>query len=75
MLVIKRRAGERIRIGDNVEIVVLEVTPAKVTIGIEAPGEVRVAREEVCQVENENAAASRIPTRVEAALRKRLESL
>lgn len=74
MLVIKRRAGELIRIGDEIKLTVLEITPTKVLLGIDAPNEVRVTREEVRLVEDENAAASRLPERVEAALLERLKA-
>jgi carbon storage regulator len=74
VLVIKRRVGEMIRIDDHIEITVLEITPTKVLLGIKAPGEVRVMREEVRLVQNENTAASRLPQRVEAAILKRLNT-
>ena len=47
MLIIRRRAGESLFIGDDVEIHVLEVAPSYVKLGIEAPREVPVLREEI----------------------------
>ena len=47
MLRITRRAGERIVLGDNVIIEVTEVKRGAVRIGIEAPDEVPVQREEI----------------------------
>lgn len=47
MLVLSRKAGERILIGDDVVITVTETGPTRVRIGIEAPRSVRVVREEV----------------------------
>jgi len=47
MLVLSRKCGERLRIGDNVTITVLSIQPGKVRIGINAPKEIVVDREEV----------------------------
>lgn len=47
MLILTRRNGERIRIGDDVEIVVFITQKNQVRIGIEAPPHVKVLREEV----------------------------
>lgn len=47
MLVLTRKLGELIRIGDKVKITVLEVRSGQVKLGIEAPPEVKVHREEI----------------------------
>jgi carbon storage regulator len=47
MLVLTRRAGESVMIGDDVIITVLEARGDIVRLGIEAPREVQVHREEV----------------------------
>ncbi|MBI1312751.1 carbon storage regulator CsrA [bacterium] len=47
MLVLTRRKNERIRIGESIVITVVEVRGDKVRIGIEAPKDVPVHREEV----------------------------
>ncbi len=47
MLVLSRRAGEKIVIGDEVTVTVLEVRGDVVRVGIDAPRSVRVHREEV----------------------------
>jgi len=47
MLVLTRRAGESIVIGDGIKITVVNVGPGRVKIGIEAPPSVRVDRAEV----------------------------
>ena len=49
MLVLSRKTGEKIVIGDNIAITVVEVKGGKVRIGIEAPADVPVHREEVFQ--------------------------
>ncbi len=61
MLVLTRKLGENIRIGDNVKITVLEVRGTQVKLGIEAPPEVIVHREEIyerIQEENRRAAGA-----------------
>jgi carbon storage regulator len=47
MLVLSRKKGERIRIGEDVIITVVEIGHDKVRLGIEAPKEVAVHRSEV----------------------------
>lgn len=59
MLVLTRRAGESIVIGDDVRVVVLDVRGDTVRLGIEAPRSVQVHRAEVyAEVQAANAAAS-----------------
>jgi carbon storage regulator len=47
MLVLTRRIGERIFIGNDIVIMVTDVQGCSVKIGIEAPREVRIVREEL----------------------------
>ncbi|WP_080382299.1 carbon storage regulator CsrA [Burkholderia pseudomallei] len=47
MLVLKRRCGERIMIGDDIVVIVLGWDGARVRLGIGAPLPVRIHREEV----------------------------
>lgn len=47
MLILSRRTGETICIGDDIEVTVLEVRGNQVRFGINAPKEVAVHREEV----------------------------
>jgi len=47
MLILTRRTGERILIGDDVEIMVLGVRGNQVRIGIQAPANISVHREEI----------------------------
>ena len=49
MLVLSRKVGERILVGDNVTITVVRLTNGGVRLGIEAPTEMSVVREEVVQ--------------------------
>ena len=47
MLILTRRIGEKLIIGENVTVSVLGVKGHQVRIGIEAPREVKVNREEI----------------------------
>lgn len=47
MLVLSRKVGESIVIGDSIHIKVLDVSGSKIRIGIEAPPSVQVMREEL----------------------------
>lgn len=47
MLVLTRKALEKIHIGDNIVITISKVKGRSVCIGIEAPDEVRILREEL----------------------------
>ena len=59
MLQITRRAGERILIGDDVVIEVIEVSGGTARVGISAPRSVPVYREELwSSVKKENQAAA-----------------
>lgn len=49
MLVLSRKVGERIRIGDGVVITVVRITGGGVRLGIDAPAELAVVREELYQ--------------------------
>ena len=49
MLVLTRRHGERIHIGEDIEVTVLEIGRDHVRLGILAPGSVAVHRDEVYQ--------------------------
>ncbi|NDY42270.1 carbon storage regulator CsrA [Dissulfurirhabdus thermomarina] len=60
MLILTRKAGEKITIGDDIEISVVEIKGRQVRIGVKAPPELAVHREEVfrrIQEENLRAAA------------------
>lgn len=49
MLVVSRKVGERILIGDKITVVVVKVSGGGVRIGIEAPREMAVVREELAE--------------------------
>jgi len=59
VLVLTRKIGEKIQIGDDICITIMEVKGKQVRVGIEAPAQVKVHREEIYQrirQENINAA-------------------
>ena len=59
MLVITRKAGERICLGDDVTITVMEISGSTVRLGIEAPAEVPIYRHEIwAAVKEENRKAA-----------------
>ena len=47
MLVLSRKKDEKIIIGDNITVMVIEIRGDKVRLGIEAPKEITVHRQEV----------------------------
>ena len=59
MLVLTRKRGERILIGDDIVVTVMDVKGDSVRIGIEAPSGVRIHRAEVVEAVSEaNVAAA-----------------
>jgi carbon storage regulator len=49
MLVLSRKPGEKLQVGDNITITVLGIQGRVMRIGIEAPGNVRILRGELTQ--------------------------
>ena len=61
MLVLTRKEGERIQVGDNISILVMDVKGKQVRLGITAPADVKVYREEIFKrIKEENINASNI---------------
>ena len=58
MLILTRKEGEGIRLGDNIRVVLVQLKGNQVRLGIECPNNMRVLREELYQaVRHENLAA------------------
>ena len=47
MLVLSRKVGERILVGDNITITVVRMAQGVVRIGVEAPNDMPIVREEI----------------------------
>ena len=63
MLVLARRTNQSIMIGDDVEIVVVDIKGDQVKLGVKAPKEISVFRQEIyqeIQEENKKAASNSI---------------
>ena len=69
MLVLTRKSGQAIRIGDDITIRVVRLHRNQVQIGIDAPSQVAVYRQEIYdQVVKENTEAAAIPSNALAGL-------
>jgi carbon storage regulator len=51
MLVLSRKVNEKVMIGDGVVVTIVKIDRNQVRIGIEAPGHVRIYREEILPIE------------------------
>jgi len=56
MLILTRRVNEGLRIGDDVSVTILEIKGNQIRLGVNAPKEVAVHREEIYQRIHESAA-------------------
>lgn len=73
MLVLTRKVGEQVLIGDDIVVTVLEVRGEGIKIGIDAPRGVRIQRQEVvAAVSDANVEASRS---VDSAAEERIRAL
>ena len=68
MLIITRKPGERVMVGDDIVVHVMELIGGSVRIGIEAPRSIPVYREEIyAAVRDENRAAAEARTELPKA--------
>ena len=71
MLVLTRKTGQKLIINDNIEVVILETKGESVKIGIKAPREVTIFREEIYEEikkANEQAGANALIADIDGAL-------
>jgi carbon storage regulator len=55
MLVLSRKPGERILIGEGIAVTVVRIGPNTVRLGIDAPRTMNIVRDELCHPEEEAA--------------------
>ncbi len=59
MLIISRKIGEKIKIGESIEVVILDIKGRQASIGIKAPKGIAIYREEVLRrIQEENIEAA-----------------
>lgn len=73
MLILSRKCNESILVGENIEIIVTEISGDKVKLGIKAPGAVTILRKELFLTIEDNRAASKAVD--SSALKKMLDGL
>ena len=71
MLVLARKLGERILVGDAIVITVVRTSKGSVRLGIEAPDDVAIIREELRAEQNTEQPTSRQPFLQKAASSRR----
>lgn len=74
MLVLTRKKGQSLVIGGDIRVTVLEVSGDSVRLGIDAPPEVAVCREEIYRAVQEENRAAMISRELAARLRERAEA-
>ncbi len=75
MLILSRKTDQQIKIGDNITITIIDVKGDQVKIGVEAPKDVKVFRQEVFNaIKNENTAASIVNNDVVSTISKILKN-
>lgn len=76
MLILTRKAGEEITIGESIVISVVEVRGSQVRLGISAPPEVAIHRGEIYkQIREENLRAGSVALSQVGAMSKRLRAI
>jgi carbon storage regulator len=61
MLILTRKLGERITIGDDISVTLLEIKGSQVRLGIEAPKGISIYRQEIYErIRQQNLSASEV---------------
>jgi len=72
MLIITRKKGESLMIGDDIEIIVSKIDDGSVKIGIKAPRDIQILRKELYEeVEQENKEAMKIDISMLSGIKKK----
>lgn len=70
MLVLTRKPGQSVYIGDNIKITLMEIRGNQVRVGVDAPDSVRIYREEIyLQIMEENKKAAALSAETPADLK------
>lgn len=71
MLIITRKKGESIMIGEDIELIISKIDDGSVKIGIKAPKDVSILRKELYEeIEKENKEATKIDISVLSKIKK-----
>ena len=71
MLIITRKKGESLMIGDDIEIVISKIDDGSVKIGIKAPKDIEILRKELYEeIEKENKEATKIDISILGNIRR-----
>jgi len=63
LLILTRKVGESVAIGDDIQVSVIEIKGSQVKLGIRAPRDVTVHREEIyLKIQDENRRAAQVST-------------
>ena len=68
MLILRRKAGESLVIGDEIQVSVLDINEGSVRIAIEAPRHIPILRSELLQAADANRDAANVPSQPEKLL-------
>lgn len=69
MLILTRKPGESLYIGDSVKVTIVEIKGHQIRVGIDAPSDLRIYREEIyLQILEENRQAAEASTASEASI-------
>lgn len=60
MLILTRKVGQSLIIGDNIEVKILSVDGDNISIGLNAPKDISIVRKELIEISDENRKASQI---------------
>ncbi|KHO61018.1 carbon storage regulator, CsrA [Thermoanaerobacter sp. YS13] len=60
MLILTRKVGQSIIIGEDIEIKILEIVDGQIKLGITAPKNISVLRKELIEIKDENLKAASV---------------
>ena len=75
MLIISRKKNEGVSVNGNIDITIVDIQGDKVRIGIEAPSEVKIVRNELLETENINREAAQSKVKPDVKKLKAIEDI